>query len=91
MCGTPNPAGINTTLLGGGVGTLRVPLADASLSARRWEWLCADLPALGHTATPLKGYFVQQTAALGLVLERQVDEAAAFRQAERADKDFDQL
>jgi hypothetical protein len=71
--GPPNPAGQHTTLLGGGVGTLRIPLADDSLSARRWEWLCADLPALGHTATPLEGYFVQQTAALDLVLERQVD------------------
>jgi hypothetical protein len=34
---------------------------------------------------------VQQTAAFGLVLERQADEAAAFRQAERADKEFDQV
>ena len=89
--GPPNPAGQNTTLLGGGVGALSVPLADESLSARRWMWLCEDLPALGRTGTPLERHLVQQTAAFGLVLERQADEAAAFRQAERADKEFDQV
>jgi hypothetical protein len=34
--GPPNPAGQNTTLLGGGVGALSIPLADESLSARQW-------------------------------------------------------
>jgi hypothetical protein len=46
---------------------------------------------LGHTGTPFERHFVQQTAALGLVLERQVGEAAAFRQTERADKEFEQV
>jgi hypothetical protein len=54
-------------------------------------WLCEDLPALGRTGTPLERHLVQQTAAFGLVLERQVDEAAAFRRADRADKEFDQV
>jgi hypothetical protein len=76
--GLPNPAGQNMTLLGGGVGAIRVPLADETLSARRWLWLCADLPALSQTGTPLERHFVQQSATFGLILARQGDEAAAF-------------
>jgi hypothetical protein len=90
--GPPNPAGQNTTLLGGGVGAIRVPLADETLSARWWLWLCADcLPALGQTGTPLERHFIQQSATFGHILARQGDEAAAFRQAELADKEFEQL
>jgi hypothetical protein len=90
--GPAGPAGQqNTTLLGGGVGALRIPLADGPLSARWWSWILEDLPALGHTGTTLERQFLHQSATLGHIIERQGDEAAAFRQAERTDKEFAQV
>jgi hypothetical protein len=69
-------------------GGLRVPLADTHLAARRWSWVLADLPALGRTGSTLERQFLQQNAVLGGLLQRQVDDATAARQADRAPKDF---
>jgi hypothetical protein len=88
--GPAGPAGQNTLPLGV-VGSLRVPLADGLLSARRWAWILEDLPALGHTGTTLEQQFVQQNATLGHLLQRQVHEATAARHADRADKEFTQV
>jgi hypothetical protein len=68
-----------------------VPLADDQLATRRWSWILADLPVLGHTGTTLERQFLQQNAVLGNLLQRQVDDAAAARQADRAPKDFSQV
>jgi hypothetical protein len=73
------------------VGALRVPLADGPLSARRWSWILEDLPALGHTGTTLERHFLQQNATLGHIIQRQGEEAAASRQADREDKEFAQV
>jgi hypothetical protein len=64
------------------VGGLRVPLLDDALSARRWLWVLEDLPALGRTGTTLECQFLQQNATLGNLLQRQVGDAAAARQAD---------
>jgi hypothetical protein len=69
-------------------GGLRVPLADDQLAARRWSWVLADLPALGRTGSTLERQFLQQNAVLSGLLQRQVDDAAAARQAAVAPKEF---
>jgi hypothetical protein len=70
------------------VGGLRVPLADEQLAARRWNWVLEDLPALGHTGTTLERQFLQQNAVFGNLLQQQVDNAQAARQADKAPKEF---
>jgi hypothetical protein len=67
---------------------LRVPLADDRLAARSWSWVLEDLPALGRTGTTLERQFLQQNAVLGNLLQQQVDDANAARQADRAPKTF---
>jgi hypothetical protein len=70
------------------VGGLRIPLADDQLAARSWSWVLEDLPALGQTSTTLEQQFLQQNAVLGNLLQQQVDNAEAARQADKALKDF---
>jgi hypothetical protein len=65
-----------------------MPLADDQLAARRWAWVLEDLPALGRTSTTLEQQFLQQNAVLGNLLQQQVDNAEAARQADKALKDF---
>jgi hypothetical protein len=93
VASTYGPAGANgqATLPLGAVGNLRVPLADGPLSARRWTWVLEDLPSLGRTGTTLEQQFLQQNATLGNLLQRQVNDAAATSQADRADKEFSQV
>jgi hypothetical protein len=85
--GPAGPAGQNTLPLGG-VGGLRVPLAN------RWTpGVCPTLgmdpgrfacSRLGRTGTTLKRQFLQQNATLGHLLQHQeVDDAAAPSEARR--------
>jgi hypothetical protein len=85
--GAPDATGQPTVPLAV-VGGLRVPLADEQLAARRWNWVLEDLPALGHTGTMLERQFLQQNAVFGNLLQQQVDNAQAARQADKAPKEF---
>jgi hypothetical protein len=72
-----------------GVGVLIAPLADLSLSERRWSWVIEDLPAL-HTAgaMALEAQLLQQGLNLQTVLQQQRADQIADRAAARADKTF---
>jgi hypothetical protein len=50
-----------------------------------------DLPALGRTGTTLEQQFLQQNAMLGILLQRQVDDAAATHVANQAQKEFSSI
>jgi hypothetical protein len=69
-------------------GGLRVPLVDDFLAARRWSWVLEDLPALRRNGTTLEQQFLQQNAVLGYLLQQQVDDAVAARQADKTLKEF---
>jgi hypothetical protein len=85
----PQDAANRPTMPLAGVGVLVAPLADPSLSERRWSWVTEDLPALHAAgATALEAQLLQQGLNLQNVLQQQRADQLADRAAARADKTF---